>query len=119
MAEPKAKKQRLQLIRADLPGSFRSLAARRRSVLIENIIDKNAAIEPPRSPDPQTRMKPSWPSGRTTADDTQVGHIMINLAEPSAEMASARREGTPVVAHHARDMDHGSPAAGDGHHAPR
>src|SRR6185437_13682602 len=42
---------------------------------------------------------------------------MINLAEPSAEMASARREGTPVVAHHTRDMDHSSPAAADGHQA--
>ncbi len=59
MAEPRTKKQRLQLIRVDLPGSFRSLVARYCIVFIEHIIGENAAVEPPRSPDPQTPMKPS------------------------------------------------------------
>ena len=53
MAEPRTKKQRLQLFRVDLPGSFRSLTARYRIVFIEHIIDENAVVEPPRSPDPQ------------------------------------------------------------------
>jgi hypothetical protein len=58
MAEPRTKKQRLQLIRVDLPGSFRSLEACHRIVFTEHIIDENAAVEPPRSPGSETPMKP-------------------------------------------------------------
>jgi hypothetical protein len=79
MAEPRAKKQRLQLIRVDLPGSFSSLAARYRSVLIERVIDKNAAMEPPRSPGSADPDEAVTAFRRTAAPGTRVGHIMINL----------------------------------------
>ena len=79
MAELRTKKQRLQLIRVDLPRSFRSLAARYRIVFIEHVIDKNAAMEPPGSPGSADPDEAVMTFRRTTAGDTQVGHIMINL----------------------------------------
>jgi hypothetical protein len=45
----KAKKQRLQLIRADLPWLFSSLAGYCRLASTEHTIGENVAMDPPRS----------------------------------------------------------------------
>jgi hypothetical protein len=48
-------------------------------VFIEHIVDTNVAIEPPGSPGFADPDEAVMTSGWTTADDTQVGRIMINL----------------------------------------
>jgi hypothetical protein len=75
MAEPKAKKQRLQLIRVDSSWLSRSLPDVCRPVFTEHTIDENVAKI---AGMPHTLQR-SWPSRRATADDTQIRRIMINL----------------------------------------
>src|SRR5436190_9924563 len=79
MAELRTKKQRLQLIRVDLPRSFRSLAARYRIVFIEHVIDIDKAAEPSRSPGSAGPGEAVMTFRATTAAGPQVRHVMINL----------------------------------------